>query len=77
MNLDEWTHKIRASFRGVTDEEDDAVWAEMVKDGIIDADGNVLKRIPEPPNWLTGRTGRAKTEEAAKSTKKARSRKRA
>ena len=61
MNIpeDEWTRQIRESFRDVTDAEDDAIWDAMVRDGIIDADGNVLKKIPEPPDWLTGRNGHA------------------
>jgi len=49
--------KIIESLRNQTDEEGDAIWAEMVRDGIIDEDGKVLKRIPEPPDWLTGRNG--------------------
>jgi hypothetical protein len=54
---DEQILRLRESIRNQTDEEFDAIWAEMVKDGIIDNDGNVLKRIPEPPDWLTGRNG--------------------
>lgn len=73
---DEWTRQMLDSLQNTTDEEADRAWDAMVRDGIIDADGNVLKRIPEPPDWLTGRNGRAKTEEAAKAPKKARSRKR-
>jgi len=75
---DEQILRLRESIRHQTDEEFDAVWAEMVKDGIVDADGNVLKRIPEPPDWLTGRNGTPKNGEPTKPAKKARrSRKRA
>ena len=71
MHEDEWTRKIRESFRDVTEEEDDAIWDQMVKDGIIDNDGNVLKRFPEPPDWLTGRNGQApKVETSVKPAKK-------
>jgi hypothetical protein len=78
MHDDEWTREIRESFRDVTDEEDDAAWDAMVRNGIIDENGKVLKKIPEPPDWLTGRNSQAKADQPPKPTKKAkRPRKRA
>ena len=50
------------SLRSITDAEADAVWEEMIRDGFIDRDGNVLKRFPEPPDWLTQANGRSKSE---------------
>ena len=60
--------------RSATDEEDDAIWDQMVKDGIIDRDGNVLKKIPEPPDWLleATRNGRPPAEPPARPVKKSR-----
>ena len=68
------------ALRTATDEEDDAVLEQMVRDGIIDRDGNVLKKIPEPPDWLleASRNGRgkkpAKPAQPAKKAKRPRNR---
>jgi hypothetical protein len=72
---DEQRRQLIESFRNQTDEEADAIWEEMVRDGIIDKDGNVLKKIPEPPDWLleASRNGRApKAETPAEPAKRAR-----
>jgi len=72
--------ELREAIRNMTDKEHEEIIAEMVADGILDEDGNVLvsARIPEPPDWLTGRNGKPKNGEAAKPAKKAkRPRKRA
>jgi hypothetical protein len=63
------------SLRSATDEDVEAAFAEMIKNGIIDEDGNVLKRFPEPPDWLTGKNGHAKPEAPGKPKRKARRRK--
>jgi len=72
--------ELREAIRNITDEEHDEIMADLVRKGIMDEDGNVLKRFPEPPDWLLGasRNGRApKAEAPAKPAKKAkRSRKR-
>ena len=67
---DEEKRRLGERLRNPTDEEYDAVWNEMVKDGIIDEDGVVLKRIPEPPDWLTGRNGHPKADPPATPPKK-------
>jgi tRNA(Phe) wybutosine-synthesizing methylase Tyw3 len=62
------------ALRTATDAEDDAILDEMVKEGIIDEDGRVLKKIPEPPDWLLEAScdGRApKAEAPTKPAKKA------
>ena len=64
--------ELKGAFLNMTDERHDEIIAEMVKDGIIDADGNVLKRIPEPPDWLTGRNGHAASEASTKKSKRPR-----
>lgn len=57
--LDERTiQRIKDSFRTMTDEEHDEIIEEMIRDGIMDRDGNVLVRMPEkPPDWLTKANG--------------------
>lgn len=68
---DELARAMLESLRTMTDEDADRTWDAMVKDGIIDEDGNVLKRFPpEPPDWLTGRNGQSKAEVPAKPVKK-------
>jgi hypothetical protein len=60
---------LRGLFDNMTDEDHDEITAEMIRDGIMDEDGNVLKRFPEPPDWLTqgnGRPARSKPEKPAK-----------
>jgi hypothetical protein len=75
---DEQKRRLSERLRNTTDEEFDLIWARMVANGIIDEDGVVLKRIPEPPDWLTGRNGHPKADPPAQPAKKARkSRKRA
>jgi hypothetical protein len=67
------TEELRGIFRNMTSEESDEIIAAMIRDGILDADGNVLKRFPEPPDWLTqgnGRPAPSKPEKPAKPTKK-------
>ena len=70
--------RIKERLRKQTDAEFDAIWDEMVRDGIIDHEGNVLKKIPEPPEWLTQTNGRTKprpnTEKPAKKAKRSRKR---
>jgi hypothetical protein len=53
---------LRGAFLNMSDEEHDEIIEEMIRDGIIDRDGNVLKRFPEPPDWLTQANGRPATE---------------
>ena len=46
------------AFRNMTDEEHDAIMEELIADGIMDREGNVLVRMPEkPPDWLTQSNG--------------------
>ena len=66
--------EMRGVFLNMTAEEHEEIIAEMVRDGIIDEDGNVLKKIPEPPDWLTGRNGHPKAAPPAKKTRKPRKR---
>ena len=71
MLSDAEINRIKDSFRTMTDEEHDAIMDEMVREGIIDEEGNVLKRLPEPPDWLTQANGRTKPEaKPEKPTKK-------
>jgi hypothetical protein len=73
--LDEETiERIKESFRTMTDEEHDAIMAELVRKGIMDEEGNVLKKMPEPPDWLTQANGRTKSAKPAKSPKRSRKR---
>ena len=67
--------EMRGVFLNMTAEEHEEIIAEMVRDGIIDEDGNVLKKIPEPPDWLleASRNGHAPAPEPpARPAKKAR-----
>jgi hypothetical protein len=64
--------ELKGIFLNMTDERHNEIIAQMVKDGIIDEDGNVLKKIPEPPDWLTGRNGRPKADPPAEPVRKAR-----
>ena len=63
--------ELKGAFLNMTAEEHEEIIAEMVRDGIIDEDGNVLKKIPEPPDWLTGRNGHPKPDPPAKPAKPA------
>lgn len=81
LNEDEMIRKVIEGLRTMTDVEHDAIMAELVHKGIMDEHGNVLKRFPEPPEWLTRANGQPKSspepEKPAKPAKKAkRSRKR-
>ena len=68
---DKTIRRIKDSFRTMTDEEHDEIMAERVRDGIMDEEGNVLKRMPDPPEWLTQANGRTKlAPEPAKPTNK-------
>jgi hypothetical protein len=61
----------KGAFLNMAEERHDEIIAKMIKEGIIDENGNVLKRIPEPPEWLTGRNGHTSTiERPAKPAKK-------
>lgn len=52
--------ELREAIRKMTDEEFDEIIAEMVADGILDEDGNVLKKFPPPlPDWITETNGHA------------------
>jgi hypothetical protein len=45
-------------FLNMTDEEHEAIMEELIRDGIMDREGNVLVRMPEgPPAWLTQSNG--------------------
>lgn len=66
--------ELKGAFLNMTDEEHEEIIAEMVRDGIIDEDGNVLKKIPEPPDWLTGRNGHPKADPPVKKARKPRKR---
>ncbi|HKB04635.1 MAG TPA: hypothetical protein VKD90_20595 [Gemmataceae bacterium] len=81
LNEDEMIRKVIEGLRTMTDEEHDAIMAELVRKGIMDEDGNVLKRFPEPPEWLTQANGRPKSNpepekltQPAKKTKRRRKR---
>ena len=73
---DDMIRKITESLENETDEESDAIWNALIAKGIIDKDGNVLKRIPLRPEWLPPLNGHTSTTEApakpAKQTKKSR-----
>ena len=71
---DETIERIKESFRTMTDAEHDAIMAELVRKGIMDEEGNVLKKMPEPPDWLTQANGRTKSAKPAKSPKRPRKR---
>jgi hypothetical protein len=73
MLSDEQIRQIRKHIRNQTDEEFDEIWNQMVRDGIIDQDGNVLKKIPKPPDWLTQRNGDPKSIKSAKKKSRKRS----
>ncbi len=38
----------------MTDEDWDELWEELIRQGVIDAQGRVLKRAPEPPEDTPG-----------------------
>jgi len=43
---------LKGIFANMTDEEHNAVMEELIRDGIMDREGNVLVRMPEgPPEW--------------------------
>jgi hypothetical protein len=64
--------RIKEGFRTMTDAEHDAIMEELIRDGIMDHDGNVLVRMPEaPPAWLTQGNGHvAKPEPKPKKSRK-------
>jgi hypothetical protein len=69
-NEDELLRRVRESFRTMTDEESDAIWEEMIRDGIIDRDGKVLVRMPEgPPEWARSTSNGKPTNAATKRPK--------
>jgi hypothetical protein len=41
---------MKAALRAAENQSDEEWFAEMEAAGIIDADGNVLRRMPEPPD---------------------------
>ena len=52
MFTDEDFRKVKESIRNMTDERFDEIMEELIRDGIMDRDGNVLVRMPEgPPEW--------------------------
>lgn len=61
--------ELREATRTITDEEHEEIIAEMVAEGILDEDGNVLKRFPEPP-WLAEDNGHVKNGAAPGKPKK-------
>jgi hypothetical protein len=69
--------ELREAIRNMTDREHEEIIAEMVADGILDGDGNVLvsARVPDPPDWLTGKNGHARSDAPAKPKKKVNRRK--
>jgi hypothetical protein len=71
---DQTIQRIKDSFRTMTDEEHEEIMAELVREGIMDEEGNVLKKMPEPPDWLTQADGRTKSARPAKSPKRPRKR---
>jgi hypothetical protein len=73
---DQTIQRIKDSFRTMTDEEHDEIIEEMIRDGILDREGNVLKRFPEPPDWLTQANGQPAPAETRKQTKPAKKSKR-
>ena len=65
----ETIERVKEGFRTMTDKEHDAIIEEMIHDGIMDREGNVLVRMPEaPPAWLTQSNGHV-VEPKAKSKK--------
>ena len=70
---DEWIRSVKESFVDITEEESDAIWEELVRDGIIDRDGKVLVRMPEgPPDWAkpgNGHSGAAVPKKAKRRRK--------
>lgn len=51
--------ELRNALQSTSEQEHDAIIAELVDEGILDEDGNVLKRFPQLPEWLGGRNGHA------------------
>ena len=46
--------RIRAALQALDDTPADVWFAKMQRLGILDADGNVLRRMPEPPDEANG-----------------------
>jgi len=52
MFTDEDYRLYREHLRTMTDAEFDEIMEELIRDGIMDREGNVLVRMPEgPPEW--------------------------
>jgi hypothetical protein len=52
MLTDDEIQKVKDHLRNMTDAEFDEIMEELIRDGIMDRDGNVLVRMPEgPPEW--------------------------
>ena len=66
MNDDLIVRQIRKSFQEMTDADMDELWLELQRRGIIDAEGRVLKRAPEPPKKAAANR---KTKKSARSRK--------
>lgn len=67
MLTDEDIKSIRYRLQNLTDEESNAIWEKMIRDGIIDREGKVLVRMPEgPPDWAKPANGHATTTEPKK-----------
>jgi len=49
MRNEPWLEALREAVRKFSEKPDDEIWDEMVRDGIIDEEGRVLIRMPEPP----------------------------
>lgn len=49
MNDDLIVQRLQKSFRDMDDQARHELWAELQRRGVIDAEGRVLKRAPEPP----------------------------
>ena len=75
---DETIRQVIEGLENQTDEEFDANMDILVAKGIMDEDGNVLKRIPLRPEWLPPLNDHTSTTETAakpaKKTKKPRKR---
>ena len=69
MNDDLIVQRIRKSFQEMTDEDMDELWLELQRRGIIDAEGRVLKRAPEPPKKVAT-NGQGKKPARARKTRR-------
>jgi hypothetical protein len=50
MRDEPWLEALREAVRKLKDRSPEEAWDDMVRRGVIDEEGNVLLRMPEPPS---------------------------